>query len=46
MIRNVYETPIGKGRFDSSDFRKKYQSEYEAGRVGIPWLVEYWWNWE
>lgn len=31
MIRNAYETLIGKGRFDSSDFRKKYQREYEAG---------------
>ena len=31
MIRNAYETLIGKGIFDSSDFRKKYQSEYEAG---------------
>lgn len=31
MIKNAYETLIGKGRFDSSDFRKKYRSEYEAG---------------
>ncbi|HPD60300.1 MAG TPA: hypothetical protein PKV48_00865 [Thermodesulfobacteriota bacterium] len=31
MIKNAYETLIGKGRFDSRDFRKKYQSEYEAG---------------
>jgi len=31
MIKNAYESLIGKGRFDSSDFRKKYQSEYEAG---------------
>jgi len=31
MIRNAYETLVGKGRFDSSDFRKKYQREYEAG---------------
>jgi len=32
MIRNAYETLIGKGRFDSSDFRKNYQSEYAAGQ--------------
>jgi hypothetical protein len=31
MIKNAYETLIAKGRFDSSDFRKKYLSEYEAG---------------
>jgi len=31
MIKNAYETLMEKGRFDSSDFRKKYQSEYEAG---------------
>jgi len=31
MIRNAYETLIEKGRFDSSDFRKRYQSEYETG---------------
>jgi len=30
MIRNAYETLVGKGIFDSSDFRKKYQREYEA----------------
>ena len=31
MIKNAYETLIGRGRFDSSDFREKYQNEYEAG---------------
>jgi hypothetical protein len=30
MIKNAYETLIRKGRFDSSDFRKKYQNEYES----------------